>query len=157
MNSQTFIDALHALEDREEVAPLARLYATDAVVWSPRVEHTQLPKGSDGAGRFWHEYRAAFQKVRSEFLSVTDADSRSVLEWESSGAMRDGSPFTYRGVSVVEWDGDRIRRFATYFDPSALPTVPQRAGGGGGLGGPDGDRQAQHAEGASHTSPRRAA
>ena len=164
MNGQTFIDALRTLEDQENVAPMARLYGPDATIWSPQVDARELPKRPDGAERFWREYRAAFQHVRSEFLSVTDAGSRSVLEWESSGSMRDGSPFTYRGVSVVEWNGDRIQRFATYFDPSALPAVPQRTESAEGqsaegqtAGDPSGNEQARQVEGASYTSPRRAA
>ena len=154
MNGQAFIDALRALEEGEDVTPLVRLYGREATIWSPQVDGTQLPNGPDGAERFWREYRAAFQNIHSEFLSVTDADGRSFLEWESTGAMRDGSPCSYRGVSAIEWDGDRIQRFATYFDPAALPAVHQRAEA---TEEPNGEQQTQGMDGASYTFPRRAA
>jgi len=43
-----------------------------------------------------------------------------LLEWTSTGRTPQGRDFSYRGVSVVEWSGDRIRAFRTYFDPRHL-------------------------------------
>jgi hypothetical protein len=127
-DSQRFIDALRALEaggaaDGEALDGIAALFSSDARLSNPR---TPAPlRGRDGARRFWQEYRAAFGEVRSEFRSVTESaagsDRRAVLEWESAGTLQpEDRPIRYQGVSVVEWTGEAISRFAAYFDPSPL-------------------------------------
>jgi hypothetical protein len=139
-HSQRFIDALQALEsggdeDGETLDGIAALFADGAQLSNPR---TPAPlDGRDGARRFWQEYRAAFGEIRSEFRSVTEtatgSDRRAVLEWESAGTLRPSDqPIRYQGVSVVEWTGEAISRFAAYFDPSSLtataPATPDGAG-----------------------------
>ena len=56
---------------------------------------------------------------------MLDADSGSVLEWVSRGALPDGAPVEYRGVSVLEVEGDRVRKFRTYYDSAVF--LPQGA------------------------------
>jgi ketosteroid isomerase-like protein len=119
VNGQTFIAALDRLEREGDVDGIARLFAPDAELWNPRL--STPARGADGARRFWQEYRAAFATIHSQFRSVIETPTQAALEWESSGEMRvDGHPFRYRGVSVLEWSDDVIRRFAAYFDPAPL-------------------------------------
>ena len=115
---QRFVDALYALEDGQNVEPLAALHGDDADISNPLVPHRHT--GTAGARQFWTAYRRTFETVHSEFHHVEDAGGASFLEWTSSGRTAQGRDFTYRGVSVVEWSGERIRAFRTYFDPRHL-------------------------------------
>lgn len=72
------------------------------------------------AGGGWTAYRRTFATVHSEFHHVGDAGDASFLEWTSTGRTSQGRDFSYRGASVVEWSGNRIRAFRTYFDPRHL-------------------------------------
>ncbi len=116
--AQTFIDALHALERDRDVEPLARLYTADAGVGnvvSP--DHFQ---GPDGARRFWGEYRGTFETLESSFRNVIAAADRAALEWTTTGTAFDGAPFTYSGVTILEFAGEQVSRSTAYFDPKAL-------------------------------------
>jgi len=113
-----FVEALKALEDGRDVEPLAALHGTEADISNPLVPHVH--HGPEGARQFWSGYRATFDTVRSEFHHVEDGDDVSFLEWTSSGRSNQGRDFTYRGVSVVEWEGEQIHAFRTYFDPRHL-------------------------------------
>lgn len=106
---------------------LAELFADDAEL-SNLVRH-EPARGGDGARRFWGDYLKAFAKVRSRFTNVIEADGSVVLEWVSEGSLPDGSPLSYRGVSVLEVAGDRVRRFRTYYDTAAFVTAPATTDG----------------------------
>jgi ketosteroid isomerase-like protein len=115
---QRFVEALYALEDGRDVEPLATLHGDDADISNPLVPHRHA--GPEGARHFWNAYRGTFDTVRSEFHHVEDASDASFLEWTSTGRTTQGRDFSYRGMSVVEWNGERIRAFRTYFDPRQL-------------------------------------
>ena len=42
-------------------------------------------KGQDGARKFWTNYLAAFEKIRSTFHHTIDTDENAVLEWGERG------------------------------------------------------------------------
>lgn len=115
---QTFVEALYALEHDRNVEPLASLHGDDADISNPLVPHVH--QGQQGARDFWTAYRKTFETIHSDFHHVEDAGGASFLEWTSRGRSAQGRDFEYRGVSVVEWNGDRIRAFRTYFDPRHL-------------------------------------
>ncbi len=117
-NARRFVDALYALEDGQDVEPLAALHGDDADVSNPLVPHVH--QGQQGAREFWSSYRGTFATIHSDFHHVEDAGDASFLEWTSSGRSTQGRDFRYRGVSVVEWSGGQIRAFRTYFDPRHL-------------------------------------
>lgn len=58
--------------------------------------------------------------MHSEFRNVVETDRTALLEWQSRVRTAAGHDLTYDGVSVLEFDGDRIRRFRAYFDPTKL-------------------------------------
>lgn len=117
-NARAFLEALRALEERRDVAPLLALYAD---VCETRSAHDPRPhSGREGAERFWRAYRAAFHKVRSHARAVVEDDSHVLIEWTSRGESIHGAPFEYSGVSVLEIDDDGIRRFCAYFDPGRM-------------------------------------
>lgn len=115
---QRFVDALYALEDGGDVEPLATLHGEDADISNPLIPHRH--SGPQGARDFWTAYRRSFDTIHSDFQHVEDAGDTSFLEWTSTGRSAAGRDFNYRGVSVVEWSGDRITAFRTYFDPRHL-------------------------------------
>ncbi len=116
--AQRFVDALQALEQGHDVEPLASLHGDDADISNPLVPHVH--QGQQGAREFWSSYRGTFATIRSEFHHVEDAGDTSFLEWTSTGRSAQGRDFSYRGVSVVEWNGDQVRAFRAYFDPRHL-------------------------------------
>jgi len=97
---------------------ISALFAEDAEISSP--ERGELNHGAVGASRFWHEYLRSFGRVRSEFTRDLEAGGVAVLEWVSRGSLPGGEPVRYEGVSILEFDGDRVKRFRTYYDSAAL-------------------------------------
>ena len=116
--ARRFVDALYALEEGGDVEPLASLHGEDADISNPLVPHRH--QGPQGARDFWTAYRRSFGAVHSDFHHVEDAGDTSFLEWTSTGRSAQGRDFSYRGVSIVEWSGERISAFRTYFDPRHL-------------------------------------
>ncbi len=82
--------------------------------------HSRPERGPAGARRFWREYLHAFDAVRSRFTRVREAETLSVLEWRAQGDKRGGGPIAYRGVTVLEHDGETLRRVSTWYDSAAL-------------------------------------
>jgi ketosteroid isomerase-like protein len=113
-----FREALARLEEHEELEPLLELFAEDVVV-DTATPATGLT-GVDGARRLWTEDRALFARVRSDFRNVVVDGDVAILEWRRDAEGHDGRDFSHPGVSVLEVRGDRIVRFAVYFDPTAL-------------------------------------
>ncbi|MFN8593353.1 MAG: nuclear transport factor 2 family protein [Thermomicrobiales bacterium] len=116
--TERFIAALHALERDHALDPLVALFAAESEIGnlvSPRTF-----AGPDGAREFWRSYRANFGEVASKFRNVIVSDGRAALEWTSVGTGADGEPFTYSGVSILEFGDDQIARFWAYFDPHDL-------------------------------------
>lgn len=117
--AKRFIEALGKLEAGRELEEIVRLFAPDAEVGnvvSPEKFH-----GQEGAREFWGaKYRDTFGEVRSTFRNVFAAGDRVALEWTTEGAANDGTPLKYDGVSILETDGEQIKRFCAYFDAGAL-------------------------------------
>ena len=123
VSAEQFIAALRAVEERGDVSAMAPLYAADAEVGN--VTMTEPARGPDGAEQFWTKYRESFTRVHSEFRNVVQTDRAVLLEWTSEVTTAAGVDTRYDGVSVVELEGDKIRRFHAYFDPNALTAHPQ--------------------------------
>lgn len=108
--SQAFIDALAELEKSSKVDPIAKLFAGNADVSNPMVEHDD--EGEAGAESFWHSYRSAFDSIESEFTHVIEEGNVAMLEWRSHGSAN-GKEVRYGGVSVIEHGGAGIVAFRT--------------------------------------------
>lgn len=116
-----FVTALRALEDSGDVEQMVSV-GTDDTRWrSTGVNRSQV--GRDAGRRFWDAYRRSFDKIHSEFTSVTETPARAVLEWTSRGQHHDGRPVRYDGVTVLELDGptddQSLRSVRLYFDTAA--------------------------------------
>jgi ketosteroid isomerase-like protein len=116
--AQRFVDALAKLEESGDLEPLVALFGDDAQVSNVAAHRTF--HGKDGARQFWREYKGMLRHVKSTFRNMIEAGDRVALEWESNGTAHNGAAVDYEGVSIVEWDGDRIARFYAYFDPRVL-------------------------------------
>ena len=127
-----FIQALHAAEESHDPAPLAALYAAESECMNLSKDEPET--GVEGARKFWGEYLRAFKTVRSEFHNVLATDDHAVLEWTSTGELPTGKPIEYRGVSILEYAGDKVRKFHSYYDSAAfvaaLATTEPAAGNG---------------------------
>ncbi|MFW6059659.1 MAG: nuclear transport factor 2 family protein [Phycisphaeraceae bacterium] len=122
-----FIDALHRLERERDVDAIAALFADDAELMN--AARISVPRGEGGVRKFWRAYRQAFDDIHSQFTSVKEGEGFAVLEWHSEGMQRGGGPIRYDGVSVLELQGDRIKRFAIYYDSAAFLQAQQRRAG----------------------------
>lgn len=116
--AEKFIEALRKLEADENLDEIVDLFADDCQVGNITI-HENL-SGKDGAREFWTHYRKTFGEIRSEFKNKITSDGAAALEWTSTGTSANGSEINYEGVSILEADGDRIRRFFAYFNPAKL-------------------------------------
>ncbi len=117
--AETFQSTLQQIEQSRDPAALVALFGPDAELLNLAL--TEPMKGEEGARKFWANYLAAFEKIQSTFHHTTDAADTAVLEWVSEGVIAaTGQPFNYRGVSVVEHDGEKAHKFRTYYDSAVF-------------------------------------
>lgn len=115
--SEKFVEALHELEADRNVEKIASLFADDAKinnVVTIENSHDLNPKD------FWTKYRDNFGEVNSEFSNKIYGENNSALEWTTTGTNTDGGEITYEGVSIMEFENDKISRFFAYFNPAKL-------------------------------------
>jgi hypothetical protein len=112
-----FIEALRKLEENREVEALVGIHTEDCEVGNVAVSETF--RGHDGLREFWTSYRSTFGEMRSEFRNVFVTEEGAALEWTTEGTSY-GDSVSYAGVSILEVEGGKVRRFMAYFDPRAL-------------------------------------
>lgn len=118
-----FMQTLQRIEETREVEPLVDLFSDDAELIN--LAMPEPLKGKEGAHRFWDKYLSVFDRIHSEFTHVVESNGASVLEWVSKGTLSNSEEITYRGVSVLEFNNDRVQRFRTYYDSATF--LPQGA------------------------------
>jgi ketosteroid isomerase-like protein len=118
--AERFIHALQKLESgHEEEDKILELFTDDAEV-SNQVSRQPF-RGREGARRFWRDYRNLFSEVRSRITRVHDCGEVITLEWVTEGALAaSGERVRYQGLSILECQGGRVRRFKAWFDSAAL-------------------------------------
>jgi SnoaL-like domain len=112
-----FVEALRKLEEDRDVEPLVEIHADDCEVGNVSVSETF--RGHEGLRGFWTEYRKTFGEMKSTFRNVFATEQGAALEWTTEG-ISNGNTVIYDGVSILEIDGGKVRRFIAYFDPRAL-------------------------------------
>jgi len=116
--AERFKEALWKLEEDRDVEALVEVHAADCSVGNVAVPGTF--DGHDGLREFWTNYRKTFDEMKSEFRNVfADEAGHAALEWTTE-ATEDGDNVSYSGVSILEIEGDKVRRFMAYFDPRHL-------------------------------------
>lgn len=115
---EKFIEALRKLEAEENLDEIVSLFSDDSKIGNvAAADHLQ---GQKGAREFWKSYRDTFGEIESTFKNKIVSDGVAALEWTSKGTSKDGSRIDYEGVSILEFNGDRIKRFFAYFNPGKL-------------------------------------
>ena len=112
-----FMAALQQAEQSGDVTPLVELYA-DASTTNNLTDKTWEGKG--GAQEFWKTYLGNFETIRSEFTQAAGDDTTGIMEWVSRGQLRGGRDIEYRGVSVIDSEGEKVKAFRTYYDSAAF-------------------------------------
>lgn len=115
-----FVAELRRFEQHSDPAPLTAQFTDDAV--TERLDARGERTGA--VEQFWREYREQFDELRTTFFNAVEAGDQVALEWKSEGTLPGGRPVAYRGVTVLDYAGDRIMRLRTYYD-SAVFTAPQ--------------------------------
>ncbi len=115
--SQRFADALQTFEKGDQQDLLAQ-FADGAELVRPERKHG--PGRSADAPTFWAQYIAEFDEITTDFDRVVEEGDEGILEWHSTGRLAAGRDIEYAGVSLLTFDGDRVSRFATYYDTAAF-------------------------------------
>jgi ketosteroid isomerase-like protein len=111
--ADNFVEALRKLEEDRDVEALVKIHTEDCEVGNVSVPGSF--KGQDGLREFWTEYRKTFGEIKSTFRNVFATEEGAALEWTTEGTS-DGDSVSYAGVSILEIEGDKVRRFMAYFD-----------------------------------------
>ena len=117
--ARTFATGLQTFEKDGDAAAFAALFADDAV--TQRFDARGERSGEVEA--FWQEYRAQFQSISTTFYDVVEGGDRFALEWTSEATLVDGRPLQYRGVTVIDLDGEKITKLSTYYDSAQFAAV----------------------------------
>jgi ketosteroid isomerase-like protein len=112
-----FVEALRQLEEDRDVEALVGIHAEDCEVGNVSVPETF--RGHEGLREFWTEYRKTFDEMKSTFRNVFATEDGAALEWTTEGTSN-GDTVSYEGVSILEIEGGRVRRFMAYLDTRDL-------------------------------------
>jgi ketosteroid isomerase-like protein len=112
-----FVEALRKLEENEDVEALVKIHTGDCEVGNVSVPG--IFRGHEGLREFWRSYRSTFGEMRSEFRNVFATEVGAALEWTTQGTSN-GDSVAYDGVSILEIEGGKVRRFMAYFDTRDL-------------------------------------
>ena len=123
--AQQFIEALRELEETKDLERMVSLFDDESEVSNPM--DSAPHRGQEGARRFWRTYRDSFEEIHSDFSRIVESDDAAMLEWTSRGVLRGDRPIDYSGVSVLELQGGKVRRFRTYFDARPFEKEAGRA------------------------------
>ncbi|MGB3683202.1 MAG: nuclear transport factor 2 family protein [Rubrobacteraceae bacterium] len=115
--AESFKEALWKVEEDRDVEPMISVLSEDCEVGNVAVPKTF--RGHDEAREFWSSYRKTFDEMKSTFRNIFAEDGRAALEWTTEGT-ENGDTVSYEGVSILEIEGDKVKRFMAYFDPSYL-------------------------------------
>lgn len=141
--AQGFADALCAFEKEGDLERFIEHFAEDCEI--SNVASTRTFRGRDGARAFWREYRGTLSEVRSTFRNLIEAQDRAALEWQTEGKAATGEHIRYEGTSVLEFEGEKVKRFYAYFDPHRLGL--SLTGGSGRLGASGQEKRAESLRG----------
>ena len=112
-----FVEALRKLEEDRDVEPLVEMHADDCEVGNVSVSETF--RSHEGLREFWTGYRKTFGEMKSTFRNVFATEEGAALEWTTEGTSN-GNSVSYAGVSILEIEGGKVRRFMAYFDTPGL-------------------------------------
>lgn len=119
--ARAFATGLQTFEKDGDVAAFAALFTDDAV--TQRFDARGERRGE--VAEFWQEYHAQFQTISTTFYDVVEGGDRFALEWISDATLTDGRPLQYRGVTVIDLNGDdKVTKMSTYYDSAQFSAIP---------------------------------
>src|SRR5215211_7961407 len=113
-----FVEALRKLEEGRDVGALVGIQPEDCEVGNVSVPETF--RGHEGLREFWTEYRKTFDEMKFTFRNVFATEEGAPPEWTTEGTSN-GDTVSYDGVSILEIDGDKVRRFMATSTPVTSP------------------------------------
>ncbi len=116
--AEQFISALGEIEHNKNFDQMLALYTDSSEIGN--VALSEPLKGQEGAKEFWTSYRDSFDHVSSSFSNKIINDNIIALEWTTEFNRQNSDESSYRGVSVIETGGGKIKRFFAYFNPQQL-------------------------------------
>ena len=106
------------LHSRREWAGLADMFAPDVTLIHPVYPQST---GRDAVGRFFTEYiPARFLQYYEYAPNVIVEANQAAAEWIFEVTRHDGTPATLKGITVLEFDGERIKTIKIFTDPMQL-------------------------------------
>src|SRR3712207_1295688 len=103
--AERFAAALQSFEASEDSSELLSLFADNAELHRPEVEHQEPARDAKG---FWEAYRRQFEEISTEFSHIVETPEHVSLEWQSKGRLATGLEIAYRGVSLLALDGEGL-------------------------------------------------
>ncbi len=106
------------LHSRRDWSGLLDMFAPDVTL-----THPVYPKsaGRDAVGRFFTEYiPSRFLKYFEYAPNVIVEKNQAAAEWVFEVTRLDGQPATLIGVTVLGFDGERIKSIKIFTDPAQL-------------------------------------
>lgn len=123
-HAQTFIDALHTLEQGStgDVAALVALYADNATLTNSALDSKNAKmKGAPQITKFWTEYKETLGEVFSKFHHLTTGENAAGLFWTTQGTNPAGDEVNYHGATLLQFDEEgKIEFFRGYYDTREL-------------------------------------
>lgn len=117
--ARAFAGGLRKFEQDSDTAAFAELFAEGATL--QRLDARGERGDVEG---FWREYREQFDEIRTTFYNVVEGSDQFALEWTSKATLNGGRDIEYRGVTVIDLEGELIVRLRTYYDSAVFTLVP---------------------------------
>ena len=111
------------LHSRRDWTGLLDMFAPDVAL-----THPVYPKstGRDAVGRFFTEYiPSRFPKYFEYAPNVIVEANQAAAEWIFEVTRLDGKPATLKGITELEFDGERIKTIKIFTDPMQLASPAQ--------------------------------
>jgi hypothetical protein len=119
--ARSFVDGLKQFEDDGDASTFAEMFARDAT--TQRFDARGERRGE--VETFWREYRDQFATVSTTFDNVIESGDAFAFEWATDATLANGHPMSYRGVTVVLFDGgDNVATLRTYYDSAQFAVLP---------------------------------
>jgi ketosteroid isomerase-like protein len=110
------------LHSRRDWQGLLDMFAPDVTL-----VHPVYPKctGRDAVGAFFTDYiPSRFPKYFEYAPNVIVEDNQAAAEWIFEVTRLDGQPATLKGMTVLEFEGERIKAIKIFTDPTQLGSRP---------------------------------
>jgi steroid delta-isomerase-like uncharacterized protein len=112
---QAWIEAANAAEGEA----LAALYTPEGVFED--VPSGTIARGPEQIAAFYNDLASQQRDLHSTLRAVHLTDDGAVVEYTTTSTdIATGRPLTIHGITVIEVEGDRIRRTADYYDVAGL-------------------------------------